>query len=226
MNVRTPLIVSFLAVAAMVALAGWAWTVLPPDARIAVHWGLNDRPNGYMPKAVGLFLSPAIALGLSLFFAALPSIEPRRLNLIASRKLYLTGWYGVLAILGVAHLFVVRNAMGLRNAGPHAIVVAAALLLIVVGNFLGKSRSNFFIGVRLPWTLSSDLAWEKSNRIAGRGLVATGFATLLAALLAGHIAADAILAAGAIVTSLVSGIASYFVWKSDPDRRDGNSVHE
>ena len=54
------------------------------------------------------------------------------------------------------------------------IVMVTALFLIVIGNFLGKSHSNFFVGVRLPWTLSSDLAWEKSNRITGYGFVATG----------------------------------------------------
>ena len=145
-----PLIVSFFVIAAMVALSAWAWTVLPPDARIATHWGLNEHPNGDMPKTIGLILAPALAFVLSLFFAALPGIEPRRANLLASRKLYLAGWYGTLAILAFTHLFVVRNAMGLPTAGPYAIFIVTALFLIVIGNFLGKSHSNFFVGVRLP----------------------------------------------------------------------------
>jgi len=226
MRIRMPLIISFFVIAAMVALSAWAWMVLPPDARIAAHWGLNGRPNGYMPKTVGLSLAPALAFVLSLFFAALPGIEPRRANLLASRKLYLAGWYGTLVILAFTHLFVVRNAMGLPTAGPHAIVIVTALFLIVVGNFLGKSHSNFFVGVRLPWTLSSDLAWEKSNRIAGYGFVATGVATLLAATLVGLIAAVAILTVGVVLSVLVGGIVSYFTWKNDPDKREGSSVHE
>ena len=36
----------------------------------------------------------------------------------------------------------------------------------------------FFVVMRLPWTLSSELAWEKSNRLAGRLFVVTGTETL------------------------------------------------
>ncbi len=31
-----------------------------------------------------------------------------------------------------------------------------------------KARQNWFIGVRTPWTLSSEVVWDKTNRLAGK----------------------------------------------------------
>src|ERR1700683_1677918 len=114
MNLRTPLIVSLILLAAMLAVSAWGWNALPAAAQMATHWGINGRPNGYMPKAIGLFMAPAIAAVLTLFFALLPGIEPRRANLLASRKLYFAGWYGSLGMLGVVHLMVVLNTTGIH----------------------------------------------------------------------------------------------------------------
>ena len=41
------------------------------------------------------------------------------------------------------------------------------VLFIVLGNFMGKIRPNWFVGVRTPWTLSSKLSWDKTHRLAG-----------------------------------------------------------
>ena len=226
MNLRTPLIVSLILLAAMLAVSAWGWSALPAAAQMATHWGINGRPNGYMPKAIGLFMAPAIAAVLTLFFALLPRIEPRRANLLASRKLYFAGWYGSLGMLGVVHLMVVLNAAGVHVDINRWVLVATSLLFVVLGNYMGKSRSNFFVGARLPWTLSSELAWNIANRLVGYGLVATGLAVLLTLAAVGSTAAILVCALGPIVSFIVGGVASYVYWKHDPNRSTGNSTHE
>jgi uncharacterized membrane protein len=49
-----------------------------------------------------------------------------------------------------------------------------------IGNVLGKLRSNFFVGIRTPWTLSSEHVWDQTHRWAGRLFV--GAAAVLAVL--------------------------------------------
>ncbi len=226
MNFRTPLIVSFVLIAAMAAISAWGWVAVPDHAQMAVHWGVDGRPNGFISKTAGLLMLPAIGIALTGLFVLIPRIEPRRANLLSSRKLYFAGWYGGLAMLALSHLLTVMNAAGLRVDTPRWIVAALALLFLAIGNFMGKSRSTFFVGLRLPWTLTSEVAWEKSSRIAGRGLVATGLATLLTLIFAGTMYGAAICAIGAALSFTIGGVVSYAAWKRDAHRNDGDSVHE
>jgi immunity protein, SdpI family len=226
MNFRTPLIVSFVLIAAMVAVSAWGWVAVPAHAQMAVHWGVDGRPNGFMSKTGGLLMLPGVAIALTGLFVLIPKIEPRRANLLASRKLYLTGWYGGIAMLAFAHLLTVMNAAGLQVDTPRWIVVAVSLLFLAIGNFMGKSRSTFLVGLRLPWTLASEAAWEKSSRIAGRGLVATGVATLVTVIFAGTAYGAAICAIGALLSFTIGGVASYIYWKRDANRSNGDSIHE
>jgi uncharacterized membrane protein len=226
MSFRTPLIVSFVLIAAMAAVSAWGWVAVPDHAQMAVHWGVDGRPNGFMPKTTGLLMLPCIALALTGLFVLLPRIEPRRANLISSRKLYLAGWYGGIGMIAVSHLLTVLNAAGLHVDTPRWIAIALSLLLVVLGNFMGKSRSTFFVGLRLPWTLTSEMAWEKSSRIAGRGLVTTGVVALLTVLFVGTTIGILVVAIGALLSFTVGGVASYLYWKHDTRRNDGDTIHE
>jgi uncharacterized membrane protein len=225
MNIRIPLMVSLLALTAMLAASAWGWFALPTDARMAVHWGLDGHPNGYMPKAPGLLLLPGIAMALTALFVVLPAIEPRRANLAASRKLYFTGWIGGIIVLAAVQFIVVMTAAGLHVDVLRWTTIALAAFFVVLGNFLGKSRSTFFVGLRLPWTLASALAWEKGNRTAGRGLVASGLLSLAALFLAGTVPGFALLMTGTLLSVTAGGIASYLYWTRDTDRQNGDSIH-
>jgi uncharacterized membrane protein len=226
MSFRTPLIVSFVLIAAMVAISAWGWVAVPAHALMAVHWNIDGRPNGFMSKTAALLMLPGIAIALTGLFVLIPRIEPRRTNLFSSRKLYFAGWYGGIAMLAVAHLLTVMNGAGLRVDTPRWIVIALSLLFLVLGNFMGKSRPTFFVGLRLPWTLTSEMAWEKSSRVVGRGFVITGVAALATVFFGGTIAGILVIAIGALLSATTGGIASYIYWKHDTHRNDGDSVHE
>jgi uncharacterized membrane protein len=170
-NLRLPLTLSVFLVAIMAAISAWACVKLPESAVIATHWGVDGKVNGTMPKDWGLAVLPAIALAMTLLLAAIPSIEPRRANMIASRKPFYAFWLGGLVVLAVAHALVVGLALGYPIDVPGVLIVLLPLSIAIGGNYLGKARPNFFIGVRTPWTLSSDLSWDKTHRMLGRLLV-------------------------------------------------------
>jgi uncharacterized membrane protein len=226
MSIRKPLIFSLCVIALMLGISVWGWFWTPSHAHIPVHWALNFRPNGYAPKTFGLIVIPATAALLTLLFAVLPILEPRRTNLEASRRLYFAGWYGSLVLLLVLHTVIVLTAIGVLVDVPQIIVGATAALILVLGNFLGKSRSTFFVGLRLPWTLSSELAWSKSNRMAGLGFVATGVITLVVLIAVNTRIATLVLLAGLLLSTIVASIASYFYWKHDDNKFNGGSIHD
>ena len=59
-------------------------------------------------------------------------------------------------------------------AGEKLLTILCGSLLLVPGNILPKCRRNGMVGFRLSWTKYNDITWQKSNRFAGRMLVAAG----------------------------------------------------
>lgn len=219
MNLRPLIVAAAVAVLTMLALSGWAWTQIPVGAAIPIHWGIDGRPNGYAPKEVGLLLLPVLTAGLAALLAILPRFEPRAANLARSAGAYVQVCVGVVAVLALVHLATVLAAVG-RPLDITAIVgISVGGLFVVVGNVLGKVRSNFVFGVRTPWTLASDLAWNRTHRLVGRLFVVLGLSVLAVGLVGGSIALFAVLMGGLVVVLAVAFGYSYRVWRADPDKQ-------
>ena len=226
MNIRTPLLISLLLIAGMAAAGYWAYLQLPTHSMVTVHWDAHGTPNRIMPKEVALFLLPVTAALVTALMAALPSIEPRRANLIASRKLYQTGWIGALLVMALAQTAIVMTALHHVFNVRASIVTGVSLLLIAGGNYFGKSRANFFAGIRTPWTLSSDYSWEKTHRLGGRLFVAAGMTSLLV-LATDGVFFGLLMLLGTLFASLIATTAmSYVYWKRDPDRNSTPAMAE
>lgn len=203
------------AIAFLVSL--YAWFQVPPDAQIPIHWGLSGEPDRFAGREA-LFYLPILLLGAGALLAVIPLIEPRKLNLERSAKAYLVIGCGVLAILGAVHIVAVYSALGGEANMVGAVSILMGALFAIIGNYMGKVRSNFFVGVRTPWTLSSELSWNKTHRVAGRLFVASGALMVVLALLV-----PPAVAMGVPLAVLLIGIAgvviySYVVWKADPDK--------
>jgi uncharacterized membrane protein len=226
MSTRSPLIASITLIVVMIAFSAWAWSAIAPNAQVAIHWDLQGHANGFASKIVALGFAPVLALVLTALFVLWRRVEPRRVNLAASRYPYAAGWIGAVGILTAVHAIVVMEALGKILDVGSATLAAVSVLLIVLGNFLGKSRANFFVGVRTPWSLSSDLAWEKSNRISGWLMVLTGLAVLTALICGPLDVAIFVMIVGTVGTALAGILASYVYWKRDPDRHAGDGVLE
>lgn len=220
MNRRPMILLSVAVVAAMLVLAAWAWAQLPADAQVPVHWGVDGRPDGFADKTVGLFLLPGIAALIAILLAVIPSIEPRRANLERSGKPYGATWIGVMLLLGVIHVLAVGVALGAELDVTRIMLIAAGALFVVIGNYLPKTRPNYLLGIRTPWTLTSDLSWTRTHRVGGRLFMLEGAILVASGLLD--------VGSGALLGLIIGGLAlivgimfaySYVVWKDDPARR-------
>ena len=224
MNNRLPMVISLLLVAAMLGASLWAWTALPADIRIPIHWGFDGMPNGFAGKTAGLLFAPLLAAAISILFFVIPLVEPRRANLVSSSKFYRASWIGIVVLMTAVHGATVAAALHYRVNVGSVVLASVSLLFMVIGNYLGKSRSNFFAGVRTPWTLSSEYSWQRTHILAGRLFIAAGalgFATTLALPVrdASHVFFVAMAA-----TVVLSVVASYVFWLRDPDRKSGNGA--
>ena len=224
--IRKGLAASALLIAIMLGLSLWAMGHLAPDGRFAVHWNIRGEADRFGGRGEILWLIPGLSAALAALFAILPTIDPRGRNLLRSSLPYLVTWAGTLIVLAVAHAMLVLNAAGAMDLASvsggtgllRALAVLSGAIAAALGAVMGKIRPNWFLGVRTPWTLSSDLAWDKTHRLAGWLFMLTGLAALLAALVLRPPLALMVLAAGMGGSAVAAVVYSWRVWKTDPAR--------
>ena len=174
---------SALVIALMIAAALAVGAATPADMQLPTHWGADGRPDEYSDKWSALLMPIAIVAGVSMLLYFIPAMEPRQKGLERSQGLYLASWAGMLLIGCMIELAVVSEAIGWGIEGSSFILAGVGALFVLIGNQLGKSRSMFLIGIRTPWTLSSEEVWIKTHRLAGKLMVAGGLLLVLAAFL-------------------------------------------
>ena len=152
----------------------------------------------------------------------LPTLEPRQEGLERSEGLYLTGWIAILMVGATIELVLLSEAFGWGIPVDQLIVGSIGVVLILIGNQLGKSRSMYLIGLRTPWTLASEEVWIKTHRLCGKLMVVGGLTILLASLLRLPPGSLAIIAASVILTAAgVPIVYSFVLW-----RREGQSTDQ
>lgn len=220
MNRRTALLASGVVVIGMLAASGLAWGAVPD--RVPVHWDVSGAPDRYGGRLEGLFLLPAITVGLALLLAAAPLIDPRRANLQKSEGAYAAISVAMVCVFGVLHLAIIATALGRTVPMGAAVGISLGILFVVLGLGMRRVESNFVFGVRTPWTLSSERSWSRTHLLAGRLFVVAGVASIVAgavALVTGiaWLPVTTVLVS-AVGASLASVVYSYVVWRGDPDR--------
>lgn len=204
-------------VAATWAVTLWGWVRIPGGARVPLHYDLSGHVDRYGGKAEALLLLPLIAAGTTALFLILPAIDPRGSNLRRSLTALVAVATATNGMFLVIQLGTVLNATNHQVDVARWTVLASAVLFMVMGNYLNKVRSNFFVGIRTPWTLSSELSWTRTHRLGARLFAALGFVTLVTTLVS-TAAGITILVSGALIVAAVSAVYSYVVWRQDPSR--------
>ena len=216
MTRKSLLIASIGTAAALLVLAIVVGTSLPANLPLPTHWGLDGKPDAFSDKWTALLMPVAIVAGISLLLNFLPALEPRREGLERSQGLYLWGWAGLL-IVGIAiELAVISVALNWPVHGTSFILCGIGLMLAMIGNQLGKSRSMYLIGIRTPWTLASEEVWMKTHRLAGKLMVVSGLLMLVAAFLPLPSGLIGTLMLGVIAVALVIPAGySFVLWRSE-----------
>jgi uncharacterized membrane protein len=181
---------------------------------VASHWNFYGQVDAYSGKISGAFSLPALLLGMYLLFIAVPFLDPRKERYVEFEKVYKFFRLGIMLVL-----FGVYLAMGFFNLGynVHVNIVVpwlVGLLLIGIGNYMGKVKSNWFVGVRTPWTLSSENVWNKTNRFGGWAMVAFGVVIIVSPMLPKYLAISVFVLATFMAT-FGTMIYSYFLYRKE-----------
>ena len=153
-----------------------------PDT-IASHWNAQGQVDGYRSKVWGLFLLPLISVGLVLLFVAIPRIDPLKANIEKFRPFYdrFVGTdYGIFLL---CLLLTILWNIGMRYNFGQVLAPAFGGLFYYIGVVIGHAKRNWFVGIRTPWTLSSENVWDKTHAIGAKLFKIAAVVALLGALL-------------------------------------------
>ena len=202
-------------VAAMFIAGLVAWTYAPDS--IPVHWSLGGDVNRYGDKLEGLFLLPAVTLAVLLLMKVLPRIDPRRTSYAGFARSYAFVTLLIVAFFGVVYAITLAVIFGAPLNVSRVVLPLVGVLLIGIGALLQDVQPNWFVGIRTPWTLSSNRSWTATHRAGRWVLIAMGAALVLAGVL---LTPWAVILALALCVVGVLGLVAYsfFVWRDDPNR--------
>ena len=152
-----------------------------PD-RVPTHWNLRGEVDGHGPRAVAAFLLPVTLVGLLGLLAVLPRLSPISFRFDEFRSTYGKIVVIMLTMFGFVQTLALLGALGYQFNMTRLVVAGLLLGLGLMGNFFGKIRRNFFVGVRVPWTLASERVWNETHRLAAWITCGCGFTGSLVAL--------------------------------------------
>ena len=201
-----------LAIVLVTAYGLLSLTRLP--AELATHWGFNGEVNGTMPKLMAILFAPGLGLVLAALLSTLPKLDPRKANF----PMYEGTWWlvgnAILVFIAALNLFIIGIGLGWNVPMQRLVGIGVGVLLALIGNYLTRVRPNWFLGIRTPWTLTSERSWRETHLLGGRLMVLGGLLLVAVTLITGTMPVWAVVV-GVLVPAVVSIAYSYFVWRQD-----------
>lgn len=187
MNTRTTTIIVLVLIIGAIIAGLLLWNQLPEQ--MASHWNQNDQVDGYMSRFWGVFMMPLMTLGMFLLFLVIPSIDPLKANIAKFRGVFNLFIVFIIGFMLYIHALTLLWSLGYTGFGmSKAMLPAMGILLILVGYLMRQSKRNWFIGIRTPWTLSSDYVWDKTHQLGAILFVASGVLAFIGGFFGGMVA--------------------------------------
>ncbi|MGE5422908.1 MAG: SdpI family protein [Ignavibacteriales bacterium] len=169
----------WLVMAGMLAAAFFIYPNLP--AEVPRHWNIHGEVDGYWPGLYGAFFAPLLAVGLYVLLVVTPLFDPRRDNYVRFSGAYRFLRWSLVLFTVLMYGISIMAALGYAIRIDMLVKAGVAILFIIIGNFMGQFRPNYFVGIKTPWTLSSEEVWTSTHRTGARIWVLGGLICLATA---------------------------------------------
>ncbi|HEY1071444.1 SdpI family protein [Brevundimonas sp.] len=211
------------AIVSLLILTGAAWiAIYGPETPIPVHFNAAGQADRYGSR----YEVAATLAGLALLNVLAAWMTGRQAESVVDpvrRKGLRRGQWLSIGIIGAVAAFIAWASLGPAAASgashPGVAMAFTAFILLITGAVLGRVTPNPFIGVKTPWAYKSRLAWDRSNRLAGRLMFWLGAVGLIASPFIPQPAGLISLIVGVLIAAAWSVFESWRVWRADPDRQ-------
>jgi uncharacterized membrane protein len=174
---------SFIVLSTIICLLPIAMYLMVYDQlpeQMGMQWDLEGNVNWYAPRAAAVFGVPAALAIIHLASVFIRRNDPKRENASAVMQSIRDWIVPIVSILASVYSLLLNTGTSITRTIP---LIAVGVILIIIGNYIPKSRQNYTIGIRLPWTLDNVDNWNKTHRMAGYLRVLSGAVLIICPVL-------------------------------------------
>ncbi|GAA0076677.1 SdpI family protein [Clostridium sp. CTA-5] len=183
--------------------------------QMPMHWNIAGEINRYGSKSFAAFLPPVLMLLVWLGMLLTPKIDPKKDNYSKFDKSYNIIINVTLTFLFILHISVIAVSLGYNVQINRVIPFMLGILFVFIGNYLPKSRPNFFYGIKTPWTLTNEDTWKKTHRLGGKLFVLSGAIIIISSLFFNKNLQFIVVIISIFIAAIIPVIASYFYSKNN-----------
>ena len=150
---------------------------------------------------------------------AVAKIDPKKKNYERSQETYewIIIWTLLFMSIVTGVILVETIQPGTLNIGK-VICTMVGILFVVLGNMMPKIKRNFFTGMKTPWALSSDMVWNKTQRLGGKIMFMGGLLILISAFLGDGTWMAFVIIGVAVLVSIVPAVMSYIWYQKEMEK--------
>jgi len=156
------------------AVAVYAYVKLPADDQYPVHWSFSGQPDRYGSKVEAVSMGPVVSVLIYVLAVVLPGIDPKRRNYERFKNEYILLMQVIMGFLAAVYIISIMAAFGRQVNITLWVNAMLGVLFMVLGNYMSRIKQSWFVGIKTPWTLSSEKVWDKTHRFGGRMFVILG----------------------------------------------------
>jgi uncharacterized membrane protein len=141
------------------------WNQLPEI--VPMHWNMDGEVDRYAPK-IGLWMIPILLPFFTyIIFLITPMISVH--GQFRNRELkYERLKFSMVLLTSVIASYILFAVKEQTIHLPKIVLGLIGLLFAVLGHYFPIIKRNTYIGIKTPWTLKSDMVWDKTHRMAGK----------------------------------------------------------
>ena len=186
------------------------WDQIPEE--VPTHFNISGEADDWGPKWINAIMLPLIGVGVYVLLLVLPLIDPKKKISNTQKPVAAIRIVTSIFFVGI-YAFVMAASLGVEINFASYIIVGVGMLILIIGNYMNSIKSNYFIGIRTPWTLENPDVWKKTHRFGSKVWVIGGLLMMISGFI------PAIIESALFITIIVSVLAglpiiySYLVYK-------------
>ena len=188
---------------------------------VPVHWNMDGVADSWGSSFKAAFTFPVINIGIYLIFLILPRVDPKKERYKQFTRTYNVLKTAIIAFLTIIYIVSSLSALAYDINVTRVVTILVGILFIVIGNYMSKIKRNWFLGIRTPWTLSSEDVWNKTHRLGGKMFIFSGLLMASISFLNSKYQIP-LLIISVLSTSLVSVAYSFYLYTKEEKEKNGN----
>ena len=175
-------------------------------AELPTHWNFHGEVEDYSSRFDAMVLTPGFFVIMNAVLLFMLDNDPR--NKKQNNFVMTISKLAMPLIMLVIYVITIMVGLG-RDINVSVIIpVFIGLLFIAIGNYLPKTKRNYTMGIKLPWTLNSDENWRRTHRLGGICFVIIGLCLILSVFLKSEI----VFLVPLILGGIIPAIYSYYLY--------------